>query len=175
VREPAATSTRPEGDIPLVTVRIVGLPVDLHARATEHGEELRREFALIAQGLQHSDRPREMPRRLLSLISTLQGDYSGFTTEQEDLLDRAIESGWDTLDLTFHVPPSAADAALALGAVMDEADEYCREGKHLLTLATPPELVAYRQWYLREFVQQIGGAEPTPWSSSSREPADPAS
>jgi hypothetical protein len=158
-----------------VTVRILGLPVQLHARATEHGEELRREFALIAQGLQDSDRRRDMPRRLVSLISTLQGDYSGFTAHQEDLLERAIESGRETLDLTFSVPPSAADAALALEAVMDEADEYCREGKHLLTLATPPDLVAYRHWYLREFVEQIGGADPKPWSSSPGKPADPAS
>jgi len=163
---------RSDGENALVTVQIRGLPVALHARATEHGEELQREFALIAQGREHSDSHSEMPRRLLSLIATLQGNYSGFTTQQEDLLDRAIRSGESTLDLTFRVPAGAAEGAAALEALLDEADDYCREGKHLLTLATPPDLVAYRRWYLREFVDQIRGAAPKPWPSSVAAPID---
>jgi hypothetical protein len=47
--------------------------------------------------------------------------------------------------------------------MLDEADEFCRQGKHLLTLATPPDLRRYRQWFLGEFVAQIGGRPPTPW------------
>jgi hypothetical protein len=171
--EASPAPTRSDGENPLVTVQIVGLPVALHARAAEHGEELQREFALIAYGQERPDNGREMPRRLLSLISTLQGSYGGFTTQQEDLLDRAIRSGQSTIDLTFQVPAGAAEAATALGALLDEADAYCREGKHLLTLATPSDLVAYRRWYLREFVDQIGGAAPTPWSSGLDAPVDP--
>jgi hypothetical protein len=171
VSEGAARPVPPDAETDLVTVRILGLPVALHARAGEHGEELQREFTLIAQGLAHADHRAEMPRRLLALIATLQGSYSGFTTEQEDLLDQAIRTRRSTLDLTFRVPRSAADAAVALGALLDEADEYCREGKHLLTLATPPDLLAYRRWYLQEFVEQIGGAAPTPWSSHRHDPA----
>ena len=87
-----------------MTVRILGMPVELHARAAEHGEELQREFTLIAQGLEHADHRAEMPRRLLALIATLQGGYSGFTTEQEDLLDQPSAPGGSTLDLTFRVP-----------------------------------------------------------------------
>jgi hypothetical protein len=171
--EASPAPTRPDGENPLVTVQILGLPVGLHGRATEHGEELQREFALIAYGRERSDNRREMPRRLLSLIATLQGSYGGFTTQQEDLLDRAIRSGQSTLDLTFQVPADAAEAATALRALLDEADDYCREGKHLLTLATPPDLVAYRRWYLGEFVDQIRGAAPTPWSKSPGAPVDP--
>ena len=171
--EASSAPTRPDGENPLVTVQILGLPVGLHARAAEHGEELQREFALIAHGRERSDNHREMPRRLLSLIATLQGSYGGFTTQQEDLLESAIRSGQSTLDLTFHVPAGAGEAAAALGALLDEADDYCREGRHLLTLATPSDLVAYRRWYLREFVDQIGGAAPMPWSSSLGAPVDP--
>src|SRR4051794_20863750 len=171
--EASPAPTRLDGGTSLVTVQILGLPVELHARAAEHGEELQREFALIAYGRERSDDSREMPRRLLSLISTLQGSYGGFTTQQEDLLDRAIRSRESTIDLTFQVPAGAADAAAALGALLDEADDYCREGKHLLTLATPSDLVAYRRWYLRQFVDQIGGAAPQPWSGSLGAPVDP--
>jgi hypothetical protein len=47
--------------------------------------------------------------------------------------------------------------------MLDEVDEFCRQGKHLLTLATPPELVAYRRWYLGEFIAQLAGRPATPW------------
>jgi hypothetical protein len=158
------TSERPAD---LVTVRIIGLPVALHARAGEHGEELRREFVLIAEQLRHADEPPSLPRRLVDLIAVLEHRYSGFTVEQEDVLERAIARGEQTMDITFRVPPDVAEAAVTLGAMLDAADAYCREGRHLLTLATPPDLVAYRRWYLQEFVDQIAGRPPTPWPGPS--------
>ncbi len=153
--------TAPAG--PLVTVELRRLPVELRARASEHMQELQREFVLIAEGLQHTEGPSVLPRRLLDLVEILQRRYGGFTVEQEDALDEALRDGVPTLDLTFAVPPDAAEAAAALGALLDEADEYCREGRHLLTLATPPDLVAFRHWYLQQFVDQIAGHPPTPW------------
>jgi len=155
----------------LVTVRILGLPVALHARATEHGEELRREFVLIAEQLRHTGDHSSLPRRLLDLITVLEHRFGGFTIEQEDELDKAVAQARRSIDLTFHVPPDAAEAAVTLGAMMDEVDDYCREGRHLLTLATPADLVAYRRWYLKEFVDQIGGRPPTPWREAV-EPLD---
>jgi hypothetical protein len=147
----------------LVTVELRRLPVELQARAAEHAQELQREFVLIADGLQHSDGTSPLPRRLLDLIERLQRQYGGFTVEQEDAFDEAVRAGVRTLDLTFHVPPDVAPAAAELGQLLDEADEYCREGRHLLTLATPPDLLAYRQWYLQQFVDQVAGHPPTPW------------
>jgi hypothetical protein len=156
--------TPPDAGPALVTVRLLGLPLTVHARAQEHGEEPQREFVLIAGQLQHAEDGSSLPRRLLDLIEALQGRYSGFTADQEDALEAAMAAGEAAMDLTFRVPPDAAEAAVALGAMLDEADEYCREGKHLLTLATPPDLVAYRRWYLDEFVRQIAGEPPRPWS-----------
>ena len=46
--------------------------------------------------------------------------------------------------------------------MLDEADESCTRGDHLLTLATPEEL-RFRCWFIGEFVAQINGAPPTPW------------
>jgi hypothetical protein len=150
----------------VVTVQILGLPVPLHARAAEHGEELQREFVLIAEQLRHAEDGPSLPRRLLDLIAVLESRYSGFTAQQEEILDRAVARGERTVDLTFRVPADAAEAVVTLGAMLDEADEFCREGRHLLTLATPPDLVAYRRWYLRQFVDQIAGRPATPWPAS---------
>ncbi len=147
----------------LATVRLLRLPVELQARASEHAQELQREFVLIAEGLQHSEGHVPLPRRLLELVEALQRRYGGFTVEQEDALDRALRDGVPTLDLTFRVPADVVGAAVTLGQLFDEADEYCREGKHLLTLATPPDLLAFRHWYLRQFVDQVQGRPAVPW------------
>ena len=147
----------------LVDVELRRLPVELQARAAEHAQELQREFVLIAGGLQHSEASPTLPRRLLDLVEALQREYGGFTVEQEDTLEEAMRTGIPTIDLTFRVPRGAAQAAVAIGQMLDEADEYCREGRHLLTLATPPDLVAYRRWYLEQFVDQIAGCPPRPW------------
>jgi hypothetical protein len=147
----------------LVDVELRRVPVELQARAAEHAEELQREFVLIAEGLQHSEGAPALPRRLLDLVEALQREFGGFTAEQEDRFDEASRAGVPTIDLTFRVPPTVAEAAVALGQMLDEADEYCREGRHLLTLATPPDLVAYRRWYLQQFVDQVAGRPPEPW------------
>jgi hypothetical protein len=46
--------------------------------------------------------------------------------------------------------------------MLDEADAFCRGGD-LLMLATPDDQVAFRRWFLAEFVTQLGGGAPTPW------------
>ncbi len=67
-------------------------------------------------------------------------------------------------DLVFRVPPQAAEAATNLDAMLDEANTYCGAGTHLLTLATPPDLVRFRKWYLGEFVGQLAGRPPIAWA-----------
>jgi hypothetical protein len=164
----------------LVTVELVGLPVEIHARAAEHGQELQRELTLVHHQLEQEHAARgdaagssdeaavdlraSVPRRLVELIEALQGRYAGYSTEQEQFLDEAVETGLASVDVTYRVPPDVAEASVALGAMLDEADDYCREGKHLLTLATPPEALAYRRWYLEQFVDQVAGRPPRSWA-----------
>ncbi|MCW2716133.1 MAG: hypothetical protein JWN88_3180 [Frankiales bacterium] len=152
----------PGGATDLVTVRILGLPLQLHARAQQQGEGMRREFALIVeQSREHAD---AVPSRLLQLSTMLSQRYEGFSIAQEELIQDRIEAGDLQLDeLLFTLPAHAGEAAAQLGTVLEEADEFCRQGQ-LLTLATPPELVAYRQWYLDNFVTQCAGGDPIPWS-----------
>ena len=64
------------------------------------------------------------------------------------------------------MPAALAAAARRLRTLLDEADAFCRAGD-LLTLATQPEGVAFRHWYLDEFQRQIDGRPPRPWSASA--------
>ena len=148
----------------LVVVRIVGLPVPMHLLASEHGDELMREFALISAGTAGggSGNP-GVPARLTALVDELRGRFSGFTLQPEaELADAAARSA-DTIDLEYQLPPEAIPAVAHLGAMLDEADDFCRNGD-LLTLATPPDALAYRRWFLGEFARQAAGEAPVAWS-----------
>ena len=147
----------------LATVRILGLPVPLHARTQEHTDELMREFTYLRAQSEDPESP-SVPARLLDLVDELSGRYSGFTSGTQAELDNAIAAGQPTVDLEYRVPPDARDACIHLRDLLDAADDFCRAGEHLLTLASPDDLVAYRRWYLDEFVNQIDGADPRPWA-----------
>lgn len=141
----------------LVTVRILGLPLDVLQRSSEHTDELLREFALIRE--EGSD---QVPARLLALVEELRGRFGSFSEVARLATDAALERGDETIDLTYEVPQAVAAAARQLGALLDEADDFCRSGD-LLTLATRPEGVAFRRWYLAEFERQVDGHPPRPW------------
>lgn len=153
---------------PVVTVRIQQLPVDVFAAAQQHSDELTRELSLMAElpdgaaASSHISRP--LPERLIAIVAALSGSYGAFTGLPEERLAAAVRDGEQVIDeLVYDVPASAAAAAAQLGDLLDEADDFCRAGQHLLTLATPPELVAFRRWFLEEFAAQIAGRPPTPW------------
>jgi hypothetical protein len=145
----------------LVDVHLLEVPVDVWSRVQEHTDELLREFALMSSD---PAGPTEVPARLTRLIEILQATYSGVGDEQEAQLYAAAEAGQPVVeDLVFTVPIAVADAAVVLNETLDEADEFCRAGQHLLTLATPPELQRFRRWYLDQFIDQVRGADPVPW------------
>lgn len=149
----------------LVTVRILELPVALHERAQAHSDELTREFRLLAEQMREEG-TEHIPRRLVELVDTLNDTYSVFTEEQQDVLDKALATRRAAVDLTYQLPAHAAQAAAALAELLEEADAFCAAGEHLLTLSTPADCVAYRRWFLDEFIQQTAGRAPTPWPAS---------
>jgi hypothetical protein len=152
-------------DDDLVTIHVIGMPIAVQARAQEHADELTRELTLIGAQLRQEGNVRELPAMLVSLIEQLNARYSRFTTEQEQMLADATERGDDTIDLTYQLPASAAAHAQELGDLLDQADDYCRTGRHLLTLATPDDLVSFRWWYLSQFIDQVTGQPPVSWDT----------
>lgn len=147
----------------LVQVVLLEVPVSVWARTQEHTDELIREFALIAAG-EHDPGAAAVPARLTELIDAVGREFAGIGDEQADRLSTAAAAGVETIPrLVYRVPPSVADAVRHLGAMLDEADAYCRAGQHLLTLATPPDLLRFRNWFLEEFARQVAGDAPVPW------------
>lgn len=163
-----AVDSRQEAGEDVVAVRLLELPLRLYERAREHHEELVRELALLTlapaahQGGHEGGH--EVPQRLLRLVRELTESYSGTTTAADAVRDAALERGDRQVDLSYEVPRSAAQALRRLRAMLDEADEFCRQGEHLLTLAAAPDVARFRRWYFSEFLRQIEqGLAPTPW------------
>ncbi len=140
-------------------VRILQLPIAVHVRAAAHMDDLQREFELIRRSNNEAD----VPRRLQALIEELEDRFGGVGEQPNEQLRAAEEHGDETVDLTYLVPAEIAEACDRLLDLLDEADEFCRAGRHLLTLATPPESLAYRRWFLGEFTRQAHGEPPRPW------------
>lgn len=84
----------------LVTVRILGLPVEVYRRASEHTDELLREFALIRE-----IREDHVPARLLALMDELNTRFAAFTQGPTDALQQALSRGDDQIDLLYKCPP----------------------------------------------------------------------
>ncbi len=150
----------------LVEVHLLRLPVDLYQRAAEHSDELLREFALMQE--LHDDGG-AVPAQLVTLIEEFRRRFAMFSAGPRTELEEAMAAGAREIDLYYRIPPEARSAVVELGTLLDEADEFCRAGTELLTLATPPEALAFRRWFLSEFEAQIDGRAPTPWSPLAAE------
>lgn len=163
-RAAAATPHPGSATDPLVGVSLRRYPLRLGVRASQHYEEVFREFALLAASRQHDDE--SVPVRLLALIDALGRRYARQHALEEER-DAALRRGELERDFTIQVPASAAEASLVLGAMLDETDEFCRDGT-LLTLAAPDEVVAFRRWYLEQVVDQVAGRPAQPWAGELR-------
>jgi hypothetical protein len=147
----------------MARVQVLQLPVALWQQSQEHSDELVREFMLIATEDRQEQTGHDIPQQLLTVIDELTQQYAGFGEENENKLAAAAKQGVAAVDLVYELPVDIAQGVERLGDIMDQADEFCRRGKHLLTLATPADQVRFRRWFLDEMVHQINGRPPTPW------------
>jgi hypothetical protein len=127
--------------------------------ARQHHTELMHEFALLAVADTLSD---DLPQRMLDLIDTLGRRYATVSEQPDAAIEAALSSGADTVDLTYEVAAHVVEAADHLGALMDEADEFCRR-EQMLTLERTDVVRRFSSWYLDEFRRQIAGEAPQPW------------
>lgn len=149
----------------VVDIHLLAVPIELQGRASAHVDALQREFEMIVRG--DEDEADHVPARLRALIQQLRDRFGGIGDRPEELLDQARDRGDASIDLSYTAPPEIADACRQLRDLLAEADEYCQAGD-LMTLATPPDVVRYREWFLNEFIRQVEGAEPLPWTSFDR-------
>lgn len=146
----------------LVRVTLAGVPISTWKRASAHQDAIQREFDIILA----DSNDESVPRQLLDLVEDLDTRFGGVASDTWGDLYEAAERGEVEVDLVFEVPTAAAPASRELASMLARADEYCLAGEDLLSLATPPDLVVFRDWFLSEFTRQIeDGSPPTSWAA----------
>lgn len=151
-----------DSDDDLVSVQLLNFPVRVHQIASEHTDELMREFALLALRPPDERPSHSVPKRLLELVDVLGRQYGGMGQDTDATRDAAAARGDETVDLSYVVPRSLAPAMCQLHDLLEEADEFCAS-EQLLTLAATPVERRFRRWFIEQFAAQTAGAAPTPW------------
>ena len=139
-------------------VLLLGYPVRLGIRARDHSSAILRECALLS----HSAVISSAPARLIELAQQITSAYSGEMAVVDQQRNEALARGDATVDLRYPPIRGTRQIIQAWQSIMDELDDFAA-GTALLTQATPPDLVALRNWTIAEFLGQLDGREPTPW------------
>ena len=142
---------------PLLDVWLMAYPLRLGGRASEHYESVFREFALLST----AEPGPSVPGRMMQLVEEL-GNRFARNNVHEHERDAALARGEEVLDIRLRVPASVAPLSSRVAEMLDETDEFCRQGV-LLTLAPTEDVAAFRRWYLDELVRQVAGEPPKPW------------
>jgi hypothetical protein len=145
----------------MVSIRIIGVPVAIASRARRHYEAIQREFALIH--FSGDETRAAVPERLLDVADRARDTLTAADVITGDQVLAAIDRGAATVDIELRISRSAALSMADLLDLLEEADDFCREGD-LITLAVPEECRELRRWFFGEIVDQANGAAPTPWN-----------
>lgn len=144
-------------------VDLRGLPADAYIALHLHTDDLVRELELISLG--HHSGSAVVPREEYELAREVLEGYRDTRQAAWDQAEEARRSGHPAIDVELALPPQAADQIEKLAALLERADELCRQGA-LLTLPLEPELRALRRWLAEEVVRQLRhSAPPSPWTA----------
>lgn len=147
------------------TVWLLRYPVSLGMSTVEHVEDWVREFKLMALGREGGTSTADVPVRLQAMVETLTRRYGVELSEPDRLRAAAAARGQATVDLAYPTGGTDEAAATVRGwqAMLAEVDEYCR-AEDLLTLQRTPEQVRLQDWVSEQFLRQLGGEPPQPWT-----------
>ena len=145
------------------TIWLLGYPVALGMSTVEHIEDWMREFKLMALARDGRAATHDVPARLQAMVDTLTRRYAAELSEPDRLRSAAAARGDATVDLPYPVHPEAEAAVTGWRAMLAEVDDYCR-AEDLLTLQRSPEQVRLQDWICDEFLRQLRGEPPRPWS-----------
>jgi GAF domain-containing protein/anti-sigma regulatory factor (Ser/Thr protein kinase) len=150
---------------PMVSVRLIGIPVTLLQKASEQYEALFRELRLMKERGAHSPDSLVLPERLSVLVSEIGTRFSGLGPGMDEMWQTAVDEKVDQFDWTLELPQAAVIACEFYDAMLDEADEFGLSAQ-LLTLPASPTSVAVRRWFLSEIIGQLHGKAPVAWKDS---------
>ncbi len=151
------------------TVWLLDYPVELGMSTVEHIEDWMREFQLMALGRDAGTATSDVPQRLQAMVDSLTRRYGAQLSEPDRVRAAAAARGQATVDLAYPATDGAEGEAAVRGwqAMLAEVDEWCRT-EDLLTLQRTPEQVRLQDWICEQFLRQLRGEAPQPWTPALR-------
>jgi Histidine kinase-like ATPase domain len=136
------------------TVRFPRVPVATYLALQEHNDALYRELELLA--IEREDvAGAGRPLRLRTLARELLGPrFRGARDAYRKAVAAAQERGETTVDLQANGSPELVPMVRTYVALLDEADEYCRDGV-LLTMPPDRKVTELRHWFAEQFAAQL--------------------
>jgi len=142
-------------------VRLLNLPSADFVRLHLHVDDLMRELEIIDVG--HRAGVATAPTELRDVMRRLLLHYAEAREAAWAQAEAATADGHAALDIEVMLPEEAADAAVEMVKLFEQADELSRAGV-LLTMPTPPELLELRRWTTEELCRQLReDAAPCPY------------
>lgn len=146
----------------MVGVELLNMPVELFAHLRRHFNELGRELRLLAI----SD-PDRYPAAVEFAEVYLQVEHERRHVVGLQPLDEAIDTGSESVDLSYLAPPTAPASMQRLSEMLDQI--YASfDDESLLAVRPSRDLQALQRWYLGEFGRQAAGAPPVRWQGPMR-------
>jgi hypothetical protein len=147
------------------TIWLLRYPVELGMSTVEHVEDWVREFKLMALGREDGTSTSDVPARLQAMVDMLTRRYGAERSEPDRVRAAAAARGQATVDPAYTSRDRAESEAVVRGwqTMLAEVDEYCR-AEDLLTLQRTPEQVRLQDWVFEQFLRQLAGEPPEPWT-----------
>lgn len=139
-----------------VTVKLLGLDLELWSTLGRQYAELRRELRLLSMSHEH-DYP--LAANLTSMFDNFERQFPGSYRAKIRAAQRA---GRIKTDITTSLMPESAPIFVTMSEMLDVADAFCR-AERLLSLARTPEQRMFHNWMLGELIRQLEGGEPQAW------------
>jgi PAS domain S-box-containing protein len=156
------------GDV--LRVRLLNVPLLLHAAWQQHAEALLREYMLATLDEEAGDAAVQVHAEASDALALLAEHlpHPDLGEEAEHILAVAGDLASSTADATIPVPTASVRHFDALDEAMSRAVDAANRNL-FLTPPTQPELQAFRRWLCRQVRSQSQGGVPEAWSPDELE------
>lgn len=169
--EPVADERLPaesRGDV--VPVRLLNVPLLLHAAWQQHAEALLREYMLATLDDETGDEAVQVHAEASDALALLAEHlpHPDLGEGPEHMLATARDPSLSSADVEVPVPAASVPHFSALDQAMSNAVDAANRNL-FLTPPTQPELQAFRRWVCRQVIDQSEGGPAEAWSADELE------
>jgi PAS domain S-box-containing protein len=167
---PAEEARLPDSRADVVPVRLLGVPLLLHAAWQQHAEALLREYMLATLDDEAGEQALQVHAEASDALALLAEHlpHPAFGEEPEAMLALVGDPSAATADVTVPVPASSVAHFARLDEAMARAVDAANR-RLFLTPPTQPELQAFRRWACAQVLSQSRGEGPVPWTAEELE------